>query len=235
VQVARLLRGLAELAAQPRQVDVDGLVRAAVGQLPDLGEQLAFAHDAAGAGGEVVQQVELAGRQLQGTAVDAGLPRARVDPQAADDDLGVRGTLAGPAPQDGADPGVELGGAEGLDDVVVGARVEHRDDLGLVVTGRGDDDRDPADPAEHPQRRGAVDVGHPRSSTTTSGRCPTACSSPASPVGAEATAWPRSVSPRTSAVRIVGSSSTTRTWATPRTIGHPVAAPCPLSVPLGRC
>ena len=51
--------------------------------------------------------------------------------------------------------------AEGLDDVVVGARVEHRDDLGLVVAGSGDDDRDPADAAEHPQYRGAVDVGEP--------------------------------------------------------------------------
>ena len=33
-------------------MDVDGLVRAAVGQLPDLGEQLALAHDAPGAGRE---------------------------------------------------------------------------------------------------------------------------------------------------------------------------------------
>ena len=108
-----------------------------------------------------MQQVELAGRQLQRAPVDAGLPGARVDPQPADHDLGVRGVLARPAAQDRADPRVELRGAEGLDDVVVGTRVEHRDDLGLVVAGRGDDDRDPADAAEHPQYGCAVDVGEP--------------------------------------------------------------------------
>ena len=41
-QVARLGGRLAELATQPRQVDVDGPVGAAVRLLPDLGEQLAL-------------------------------------------------------------------------------------------------------------------------------------------------------------------------------------------------
>ena len=70
----------------------------------------------------------------------------------------------GPSPpraQHGADAGVELGGAERFDHVVVGAGVEHGDDLGLVVAGRGDHDRDLADPAQHPQHRRAVDVGQP--------------------------------------------------------------------------
>src|SRR5690606_29014681 len=60
VHIARLLGGLAELASQPGQVDVDGLVRAAVRELPDLRQQLALADDLAGARGQVVQQVELA-------------------------------------------------------------------------------------------------------------------------------------------------------------------------------
>jgi hypothetical protein len=109
-----------------------------------------------------VQQVELARRQLQRAAVHARLPAARVDPQPADHDLGVvRVVPAATAAQHGADARVELRRAERLDHVVVGARVEHGDDLGLVVAGRGDDDRDPADPPQHPQHRGAVDVGQP--------------------------------------------------------------------------
>ena len=42
MQVAGLLSGLAELAAQPRDVDVDRLVRAAVRHPPDVGEQVAL-------------------------------------------------------------------------------------------------------------------------------------------------------------------------------------------------
>ena len=55
---------LAELAAQPGQVDVDGLVRPAVGELPHLAQQLALGDDRADTRRQVGEQVELLRRQL---------------------------------------------------------------------------------------------------------------------------------------------------------------------------
>ncbi|BCB88405.1 hypothetical protein Psuf_057180 [Phytohabitans suffuscus] len=106
----------------------------------------------------MVQQVELARRQVQRRPAQRRLPRARVDPQLADEHRGLAG-VAGAAAQHRAHPGVELGRRERLDHVVVGARVEAADDLGLVVAGGGDDDGHRADAAQHPQQLQAVEVG----------------------------------------------------------------------------
>src|SRR4051812_34400982 len=65
VQVAGLGGGLAELAAQPRQVDVDGAVAAAVRLAPHLREQLTLRHHLAGSLGQREQQVELLAGQLE--------------------------------------------------------------------------------------------------------------------------------------------------------------------------
>jgi len=48
-------------------------------------------------------------------------------------------------------PRLDLAGPEWLDHVVVGAGVEHPDDLGLVVAGGDDDHGHRADRADHPQ------------------------------------------------------------------------------------
>src|SRR4051812_28044051 len=83
VEVARLARGLAELAAQPREVDVDRLVLA-VRLLPDLREELAARDDPVRPGGEVREQVELAAGQLQRLAGQRRRPPGRVDDEVAD-------------------------------------------------------------------------------------------------------------------------------------------------------
>ena len=84
VQVPGLLGGLAELAAQPRDVHVHGLVRTAVGQPPDVREQVPPGHHLPGVLRQVVQQVELPAAQVQRDAVQRGLVRVRVEPQPAD-------------------------------------------------------------------------------------------------------------------------------------------------------
>ena len=50
---------------------------------------------------------------------------------------------------------------EGLEHVVVGAGVEGRDDLVVVVPGGGDDDRHRGDGTQHPQQLAAVEVRQP--------------------------------------------------------------------------
>ena len=61
VQVAGPGGGLAELAPQPRDVHVDGLV-VAVGLVPHLGQQFPAGYHRAGPRGQVGEQVELAAR-----------------------------------------------------------------------------------------------------------------------------------------------------------------------------
>src|ERR1039458_64221 len=85
-QVPRLCRRLAELAAQPRDVDVDGLVTAAVGLVPDIGEELSPGHDPPEVGCQVVQQVELLAAQKEVPISERGLTSGRVDPEGSDRD-----------------------------------------------------------------------------------------------------------------------------------------------------
>src|SRR5688572_32500180 len=63
-QVAGRGRGLAQLAPQPRQVDVDGLVGAAPRLAPHLDQEVALGDDLAGSLDQVGEQVELAGREV---------------------------------------------------------------------------------------------------------------------------------------------------------------------------
>ena len=79
-----MLSGLAELPAQPQHVHVDGLVRAAVGQPPDVGEQVTAGHHLSGPQRQVVQEVELAAAEVERRAVQVGLVPVRVQPQPPD-------------------------------------------------------------------------------------------------------------------------------------------------------
>src|SRR5689334_21936620 len=85
VQIARPRGRLPELAAQPRDVHVDGLV-IAVRLMPHLRQQFLAGDHRAGPDGQVRQQVELAAGELQAPAVQLCLPPSLVDAQAADGD-----------------------------------------------------------------------------------------------------------------------------------------------------
>src|SRR5438552_6512148 len=84
VDVARILRRLPELAAQPRDVDVHRLVGPAVGHPPHVGEQIPPGDHLAGMQREVVQQVELPPAQVEGRAVQGRHVRVDVEPEPAD-------------------------------------------------------------------------------------------------------------------------------------------------------
>ena len=138
-------------------MDVHGLLAPAVGDPPDLSEQLALGDDLTGPCHEVGQQVELAGAELQRLPVELSGAPTRIKPQSTDGQLGVGGAGRRTA-QDCADPRVEGVGREGLDHVVVGAGVQCPDDLLVVVAGSGDDDRGAADGTEHAQQLDAIEV-----------------------------------------------------------------------------
>lgn len=65
------------------------------------------------------------------------------------------------APQDGGEAGDELSSGEGLDQVVVGARVEELDDFGLVVASGGHQDGDGGYAPDHAQCVSPVQIGQP--------------------------------------------------------------------------
>ena len=84
--------------------------------------------------------------------------RPQVDAQPTDgEDAGLAAHLD--ATQKRSDAGFELGAGIGLDDVLVGTRVEEADNVGLVVAGRGHDDRHVRDRTDHPHQVLAVDIG----------------------------------------------------------------------------
>src|SRR3954469_16777529 len=85
VQVARLGRGLAELAPQPRQMDVDGAL-GALGLLPDVGQQVALADHDPWPLRQGQQQVELAPRERHGLPGQGDSAGRLVDHQVADPD-----------------------------------------------------------------------------------------------------------------------------------------------------
>ena len=151
-------RALAELAPQPRQVDVDGALAAAVRLVPHLREDLPLRDDLARPLGEEVEQVELAAGQLDGLAVEGHLACHGVDDEAADGERALV-VVRVRAPEDRAHPRLELVHGERLDDVVVGSGVEGADDRRVVVAGGDDDDRGAPHRPEHRQQAVAVEVG----------------------------------------------------------------------------
>ncbi len=86
--------GLAELAAQPGQVDVDGAVGAAVRLLPDLGQQLALGDDLPRPGGQRQQQVELLAGQLQRPSGERRGARAAASTTSSPTRIGAAGRPA---------------------------------------------------------------------------------------------------------------------------------------------
>jgi hypothetical protein len=113
----------------------------------------------AGAGREVVEQVELPRAQVELRPVQRRFPRPRVDPQAADDHRLVPVLTGAGSAQDGSYPRVQLRATERLYHVVVGAGLENGDDLRIAVAGGGDDDGDVVDRPQHCEHVTAVEVG----------------------------------------------------------------------------
>src|SRR3954451_15761396 len=141
VQQPRLAAGL-ELAPQVGDEDLDR-VRLREGVIaPDLVEQpLARDHDALVAH-QVLEQLELALRELDAALAAVHLVRVRVELQVA---RGQRGGAARrPAAQQRAHAGQQLLALEGLDEVVVGARVEALDARLQRVASGEHEDRDVA-------------------------------------------------------------------------------------------
>ena len=60
-----------------------------------------------------------------------------------------------------SDPGLQLTGAEWLDQIVVGTRIEGPDDLVLHTTGGGHDHRHRADRTDHLEQLEPIEIGKP--------------------------------------------------------------------------
>src|SRR5215475_766042 len=131
--VARAVRVVAELAAEPGDVHVEGLGRAPPLAVPDLPHDLLPGDHLPGVVHQHTQQVELLGGELELGVADPGTPGIRVHPHP----LHGAGLHAAPAEQ-GTDPGQELGQPERLGHVVVGARIEPDHRVHLVHP-RGED------------------------------------------------------------------------------------------------
>src|SRR5208282_6357786 len=143
-------------------VHVDGLVGTAVGQPPDVGEQVPAGHYLAGPQRQVMQQVEFAAAQVKRCVVQRSLVPVRIQAQAADgEQAGGGGVARGRTAEYRADPGFDLAWAERLDDVVIRAGVEHPDDVSLVIAGGDDHDGNGTDGSHHPQRLEPADVRQP--------------------------------------------------------------------------
>src|SRR5680860_114215 len=82
VQVARIRRGLAELASQPGEVNVDGPVAPAIALTPHIRQQLTFRNHLARPLRQGQQEVKLLARQVDGHSVQVDQAFSRVDLQA---------------------------------------------------------------------------------------------------------------------------------------------------------
>ncbi|GAA3295099.1 hypothetical protein GCM10020295_21370 [Streptomyces cinereospinus] len=109
---------------------------------PHLTDDLLPPEHDPGALREQRQQVELLAGQLDDRTLYGDLPGGQFDADGAQQQRGLAaggGILVGGAPADGVDPGEQLAGVVGLDDVVVGAEVESVY-TGADVGTRGDHD-----------------------------------------------------------------------------------------------
>jgi len=138
-------------------VHVDGLVGASIRLVPYLSEQLALADHTTGPFDEVCQQFELACREFERLATKRDLLAFEVDGYLSHGHRSLLRVRSRPA-EDGAEAGLEVLCRIRLHDVVVGARVEQPDDLGLVVSSRCDDYRHISDRSNHAERFCAVEV-----------------------------------------------------------------------------
>ena len=158
VQVARIRRGLAELAPQPGQVHVDRPVASSVGLAPHVGEQLTLRDHLSRPLRQGQQQVELLARQVDRHPVETDLARPRVDRQAAHHQRAF-GDGGATSTKNRTEPGVDLFDPERLDHVVVGATVQGLDDVGVIVAGGDDDHWHLTDRPQHRKNLQPIEVG----------------------------------------------------------------------------
>src|SRR4051812_25229612 len=136
----RLGAGL-ELGAQPADVDRDRRGVGVEGVLPDVVHQLVARERAAGVTGEEQQEVVFARGQRRLGFAQVHAPRRRVNLQLAEAQRWLVLADGVDAAQHRVDARDELGGGEGLDDVVVGAEAQAHDAIGLLALGGEQDDR----------------------------------------------------------------------------------------------
>ena len=142
---ARILRIVAQFAAQRPDVDVDRAVQAIVLPVSEqVDEMLAGFHPAAGAR-QAFQEIELEGGQLDGLIIEQGDAPRRVDSQRTHHQLaavGLHAMVLPPAtPGDGANAREEFAGRERLGQVIVGAHFEADDAVGFLAARGEHEDR----------------------------------------------------------------------------------------------
>ena len=207
-------RVIGELAAQVGDVDVDEVVVAEPVLAPDALEQLRAGEGDARRGGERVQEVELDAGEVELDAVELGLAGGGVDGEGAERADDVRGRAAGRGGVGAAEHGFhaadELGDAEGLGDVVVGAGLEADDLVQLGVLRGEHQDVGVAELAHPPADLDAVDVGQAEVEDDQVERVQGGRLTAASPSSAWATSKPCCTSRALTSIRFSGASSTTR-------------------------
>jgi hypothetical protein len=118
--------------------------------------------DAAGVAGQDAQQIELLARQFHQLLPKAHLVARKINSEVSDRDrrlLFLLGATRAADAQQGADPRQQLGNAERLDDVIVGAGVQCRDLLALSLPHGKDQDGDAGPFANAPDDVLAVEIG----------------------------------------------------------------------------
>ena len=132
-----------ELLAQVADVDVDDVRAGVEVEAPDLVEELFAGEHLAGVHHQGLGEGELAGGELELALADGGAAGAYVEADAAGlEDVVSGGAAVGGGAEPEPDPGEQLGEAERLGHVVVGAALERGDRVGDRVARGEDDDRE---------------------------------------------------------------------------------------------
>ena len=107
---------------------------------PDRGEEFLASEDAAGVRSEVIEKPEFEKAGGDGFVGAGDAAGAEIDPQLVEfEKLTAFGERLG-APEENFHAGDEFARAEGLGDVIIGARFEGRDEVGFAAAGREHDD-----------------------------------------------------------------------------------------------